>query len=177
MAKVPYSKLKCKTEDSIKQVQINGETIEIKQYLSIQNKLEIIGRVVELAHDEDYNYSNPVKLKVFTALEILFAYTNLTFTDKQREDLPKLYDAIASSGVLSTIQDNIPATELQVLYQGIKDTIESVYKYQNSIMGVLDILKTDYSNMKLDIDALKQNITDPEALGFIKDVIDLTKAN
>ena len=37
MAKVPFSKLKCKINEEIKQVKLNNEiTIEVKQYLPIQ---------------------------------------------------------------------------------------------------------------------------------------------
>ena len=66
MAKVPFSKLKCKINEEIKQVKLNDEiTIEVKQYLPIQEKLALIGRVIELAHMQDENYSNPVKAAVF----------------------------------------------------------------------------------------------------------------
>ena len=40
MAKVAYSKLKLKTKDDVKLIQLNDEiTIEVKQYLPIQDKL------------------------------------------------------------------------------------------------------------------------------------------
>jgi hypothetical protein len=41
-----------------------------------------MGRVVELAHEQDCNFSNPVKSAVIRDLEVVFAYTNLSFTDK-----------------------------------------------------------------------------------------------
>jgi hypothetical protein len=139
MAKVPFSKLKCKIDDSIKQVKINEEiTIEVKQYLPIQEKLGLIGRVVELAHEQDANYSNPVKADVFTKLEVIFAYSNIAFTDKQKEDTPKLYDMLASSGIIDTIINNIPTDEYMTIVGGVADTIESVYKYQNSAYGIID---------------------------------------
>lgn len=103
MAKVPFTKLKCKiNEDSIP-LQIGEETISVNQYLPIQEKLELIGKVVMLAHEQDANYSNPVKANVYRDLEVVFAYTNLSFTEKQKEDLPKLYDALKSTGVIDSI--------------------------------------------------------------------------
>lgn len=168
MAKVPFSKLKCKiNEDSIP-LQIGEETIAIKQYLPIQEKLELIGNVIMAAHEQDANYSNPVKVSVYRDLEVIFAYTNITFTDKQKEDLPKLYDMLYSSGIISEVLKNIPEDEYMEIVFGVRDSIEAIYKYQNSVLGILDTIKTDYNNMKLDIDSLNQAITDPETLEFVK---------
>ena len=43
---------------------------------------------------DNNNFANPVKLNVFLRLEIIFNYTNISFTDKQKEDLVKLYDIL-----------------------------------------------------------------------------------
>ena len=172
MAKVPFSKLKCKINEEIKQVKLNDEiTIEVKQYLPIQEKLALISRVIELAHMQDENYSNPVKAAVFRDLEIIECYTNISFTDKQKEDPAKLYDLLYSTGIVKIVLDNIPEDEYTKIVIGVKDSIEAVYKYQNSIFGILDTIKTDYSNMKLDIDSLNQAITDPETLEFVKSIL------
>ena len=171
MAKVPFSKLKCKVNEEIKTISFNDEIIEVKQYLPVQDKLSLIGRVIELAHDQDHNYSNPVKADVFRDLEIVFNYTNISFTEKQKEDIPKLYDQLTSSGLMEIIMEAIPEEERNGIDIGIYDSIESVYKYQNSVLGVLDTIKSDYSNMKLDIDNLNNTITDPEALAFVKSML------
>ena len=171
MAKVAFSKLKCKiNEDSIP-LQIGEETIAIKQYLPIQEKLELIGNVVMAAHEADYNFSNPVKTNVYRDLEVVFAYTNISFTDKQKEDLPKLYDLLASTGVLKQIIEAIPEQEYSEICMGVWQSIDSIYKYQNSVLGLLDTIKSDYNNMKLDIDSLNQAITDPEMLEFVKGLL------
>ena len=171
MAKVPYSKLKCKTNEEIKTISFNDETIEVKQYLPIQEKLSLIGRVIELAHDQDYNYSNPVKADVLRDLEVLFAYTNITFTDKQKEDVAKLYDQVYSSGLLSAVIAAIPKEEISDIGVGVYDSIESVYKYQNSVLGILDSVKADYSNVEIDIEKLQKDITSPELTEFAKNIL------
>ena len=175
MARIPFTKLKCKINTNEIPVQIGEETIAVKQYLPIQEKLELIGNVVMAAHEQDENYSNPVKAGVYRDLEVIFAYTNITFTDKQKEDLPKLYDMLYSSGIIGEVLKNIPEDEYMEIVFGVKDSIESIYKYQNSALGILDTIKTDYGNMKLDIDSLNQAITDPETLEFVKAL--LTKVN
>ena len=174
MAKVPFSKLKLKAEDSVKEIQINDEiTIEVRQYLPIQEKLKLIGDVVMQAHEQDANYSNPVKAEVFRDLEIVFAYTNLSFTDKQKEDLPKLYDMLKSSGLLDKIIEAIPEAEYNDIYGGVWQSIEAIYKYQNSVLGILDSIQNDYSNLDLDIDGLIEKIKDPESLKILKEIAPL----
>jgi hypothetical protein len=176
MAKVPYSKLKCKINDSIKEVKLNDEvTIEVKQYLPIQEKLELIGRVIEFAHEEDRSFSNPVKAQVISTIEIICAYTNIVFTDKQKENIPKLYDSLFSSGMMEIILENIPVGELNIIEDGIKDSIKAVYEYQNSILGVLETVNTDYSNLNIDLEDIQNKINDPNSLELVKNV--LTKLN
>ena len=171
MAKVPFTKLKCKINEDTIPVQIGEEIIAVKQYLPIQEKLSLIGRVMEWAHDQDKSYSNPVKAKVYTELEFVFTYTNITFTDKQKEDLPKLYDLLSSSGVLNEILTNIPKEELDIIWKGIEDTIESFYKYQNSILGIMDSIKQDYDNFNLDWEQMEKTIKDPEALKLLRSIL------
>lgn len=171
MAKVPFTKLKCKINDSVSHIEFNGEIIEVKQYLSVQEKLKLIGDVVMQAHEQDENYSNPVKADVFTDLEIVFAYTNISFTDKQKEDLPKLYDTLKSSGLLKLIIDAIPGEEYCSIWAGIENSIEAIYKYQNSVLGVLDTIKEDYANMDLNVNEITSKLDNPETFGMVKDIV------
>lgn len=171
MAKVPFTKLKCKIDENEIPVQIGEETIAVKQYLPIQEKLGLIGRVVELAHEQDNNFSNPVKAGVYRDLEIIFAYTNISFTDKQKEDLPKLYDMLYSSGVIKIVIDNIPEDEYLEIVWGVKDSIDAIYKYQNSILGILDTISTDYSALDLDASEIQKKIADPQNLELLKNVL------
>ena len=174
MAKVAYSKLKLKTKDDIKLVQLNDEiTIEVKQYLPIQEKLALIGRVAEYAHMEDANYSNPVKAAVFRDVVVVESYTNLAFTDKQKEDLAKLYDQLYSNEIINTVIEAIPANEYDMIVKGVKDTIESIYTYMNSVVGILDTIKTDYSNLQIDLQSIQDTLLSPEGLTLLKDIAPL----
>ena len=171
MAKVPFTKLKCKINENTVPVQIGEETIAVKQYLPIQEKLELIGKVVMAAHEQDENYSNPVKAGVYQDLEVIFAYTNISFTDKQKEDLPKLYDMLYSSGIITEVIKNIPEDEYMQIVSGVRDSIEAIYKYQNSALGILDTIKADYSNLEYDANSIKASLGDPENLSLLKDVL------
>ena len=89
MAKVAFSKLGLKEKKEVKTITINNVQIEVKQYLPINNKIDIITNVINNTQDQN-NFPNPVKIEVLATLELIFAYTNLSFTEKQKEDVAKL---------------------------------------------------------------------------------------
>ena len=170
MAKLSFTKLGLKQNNEIVNIEFNGQNIEVKQYLPVQEKLELIGRVLEFSHDSN-NFSNPVKIQVYTALEIIEKYTNITFTEKQKENPPKLYDILSGNGLITKVVDVIPQEEYDVLVKGVYNTIDAVYKFQNSVLGVLDTIGKDYSNLKLDAESIQKALGDPENLGLLKDII------
>lgn len=175
MAKIAFSKFGLKPNTEVKTIEWGGQNIEVLQYLPIQGKLALIGRVVSNAHEEDANYSNPVKAKVFTDLEIIFEYTNISFTEKQREDLPKLYDVLSSSGLLDAIIKSIPTEEYEMIVKGIFDSTEAIYKYQNSVLGILDALKGNLEDIEnIDVDGVKNELHAVASLPLIKDLLSLS---
>ena len=89
MAKLAFTKLGLKTNTDIETLEFNEQTIEIKQYLPVNDKLTLISEVINNSADEN-NFANPVKVEVYVTIAIIEAYTNITFTDKQKEDIPKL---------------------------------------------------------------------------------------
>ena len=116
-------------------------------------------------------FYNVGKIHIFLALEMMFTYTNINFTDKQKEDVCKLYDTIVSSGLYEIIMEAIPQSEYDYVLDTTMDTIESIYAYNNSIMGILDAVSTDYSNLSLDASELQKQIADPENLALLKGIM------
>lgn len=168
MAKVSFSKLGLKLNTEVKSIGYND--IVVKQYLPINEKLELITRVINNAAD-DNRFLNKIKLEMYLNLEIVFTYTNINFTDKQKEDLPKLYDILNSSGVMCDIISTMKTSEYSYLYNNTLDIAEKMYEYSNSIYGILDNIATDYSNLNLDANEIYQKIADPENLALVKDIM------
>ena len=96
MAKVAFTKLGLKKDDSIKELEWNGQKIEIKQFLSTEDKLNLISNIINYSADNHVFY-NPCKIEIFETIEIILKYTNINLTDKQSEDVLKLYDLFISS--------------------------------------------------------------------------------
>ena len=126
MAKVSFTKLGLKKNEEVGILHINEQDIEVKQYLPINEKLELISSVINSAADEN-NFSNPVKENVFLTLEILYHYTNINFTDKQKEDPVKLYDLVVSSGLVNKVTDLIPEEELDEVINGVAQSVKAIY--------------------------------------------------
>ena len=170
MAKLSYTKLGLKVNQENGVIFHNDQTIEVKSYLPVNDKLKLISNVINLSAD-DNNFSNPVKEDVYFAIEIIENYTNISFTDKQREDPTKLYDSFVSTGLYNKIIDIIPEDEIMRLKTGLQASVKAVYDYRNSVMGILDTISTDYSNLDLDASNIHKKIADPENMAFLKDVL------
>ena len=170
MPKIGFTKLGLKPNNEIQTIEFNGQTIEVKQYLPVEEKLELITNVLELSHDSN-NFSNPVKVSVYTTLEIIEKYTNVNFTEKQKENPTKLYDLLVGNGFAAAVIKAIPELEYDEILTGIKQTIKSVYKYQNSVLGILDTISQDYSNLNLDATEIQKKLADPENMALLKNIM------
>lgn len=171
MAKVAFSKLHLVKKEEVKTIIFNEVEIEVKQYLPIADKLTLIGNVLNNSSD-DNNFVNPVKVDVCGILEIIYAYTNLNFTDKQKEDPAKLYDLLETNGFINAVIDAIPELEYTTLVDSINETIEAYYKYKTSALGILDAASADYSGLDFDAQKIQQEIGDPNNITLLKDVMD-----
>lgn len=170
MAKVSFTKLGLKKNEEIGILHINEQDIEVKQYLPINEKLELISSVINSAADEN-NFSNPVKENVFLTLEILYHYTNINFTDKQKEDPVKLYDLVVSSGLVNKVTDLIPEEELDEVINGVAQSVKAIYTYRNSALGILESISQDYSNLNLDATEIQQKLADPDNMALLKQIL------
>lgn len=174
MAKVSFNKLGL-NKDSIppKILNWNNIDIEIKQYLPIQEKLELLSRVINQAATFDTKIFNLGQLSLFFKLEVIYAYTNISFTDKQKENFTKTFDIMESSGFIQTIFNNIPEDEIDKLTEWLTKSAKSVYQYTNSARAILESLQNDYNNLNFDVESLQEKVKDPETLSLLKEIAPL----
>ena len=171
MAKVAFSKLGIKkVNNEVKNIQFNDVEIEVKQYLPIQDKLTIIGNAINNAADGN-RFVNSAKLDMYTTLEVLYAYADISFTDKQKEDSAKLYDLVISSGLIDEIYKAIPEQELNTIYTNVMRVAESMYAQMNSAYGIMENIAQDYANVGAEAADIEQKIANPNNLTLLKDVM------
>ena len=157
MAKIAFTKLNLVKDTSIQILEWNGQKIEIKQFLSTKEKLDLISKVISMSVDEHIFY-NPCKVEILTTIEILLAYTNINLTEKQQEDVLKLYDLFMSSKFYNEVVNLIPEEELGYIQKGIFDTIHEIYRYRDSAMGVMQQIAQDYKDTSFDIKNLVKDM-------------------
>lgn len=171
MAKVSFSKLGLTKNQEVKILNWNEQNIEVRQYLPISEKLELISNVINFAHDGNANFANPVQVEVFTGLELLYAYTNINFTDKQKEDPAKLFDLVKNSHLLDSVIMMIPTNEYNDLVTGIQSSITAIYTYRNSVMGILENISADYSELSLEASEIQKKLAEGDGINFLQEVM------
>lgn len=175
MAKVPFSKLQASIngcDATIAYANRAGEDVkyEVKHYLPIKEKMELVSRIINQSIDE-YGFYNPMRVKLYTVLEVVYAYTNLSFTDKMKEDPFKLYDILVSTGIFADIIAVIRENDWKEIQENTWTTIDNIYKYKNSVAGIMDMLSTDYNNLNFDATEIQQKLADPDNLELLRSVL------
>ena len=170
MAKVSYANLKLKVDQRVETFDFGGQSIEVKQYLPIEDKYDLI--MVALQKAEEDGIYNPVKVQLYFELYMVYMYSNISFTDKQKENETKLYDTLASNGIITSILELIPDEEYNELMSYMKELIQVKTTFNNSAAGLVNqLLVTMPQNVEKAAEILNSfNIND------YKEVIEFAKA-
>ena len=135
MIKTSYANLKLKVNTEVKSVDYNGNVIEVLQYLPIDDEYSLINITLQKA--KEGSIYNPLKKDMYFHLNLVYMYSSLTFTDKQREDESKLYDTLVSNGLMDLIIDAIPENEYAILYSYLDEQEELILTYKNTFSGAV----------------------------------------
>lgn len=171
MAKVGLTKLnKIKSLEPI-DIKIGEETISVVQYLPIEKKIAIMQNIIEQAGNNEEGFYNIVKLTVFYTIEMLRAYTNISFTEKQLEEPQKLYDIIVLNNIWNEVKKAIPQSELTDMWENTCALAREITDYNHSALGILNLVSNDYDNLNLDVKEMTEKLSDRTNLTLIKDLL------
>lgn len=170
MAKIALSKLKIEKNNAAVPFQIGDQTLVIAQYLPLEEKVQMIQDIVNLCMDEQRGYCNWVQVNAALKTSVVLTYANIAATEKQKEDLYKLYDILFSTGVGDKIIATIPEAEYKFIEDGVNRMVEEMYNYRNSAAGILDIITKNYDNLNFDAEKIKNDLADPNNLSLLKDI-------
>lgn len=169
---IKFNDLKLESKQEIETIEWGDQKIEIKQYLPVQNKLDLITTIVNDSIDAN-NFYNPAKIYIYSILEIIFAYTNIELNEEQMENPAETYDLLVSSGLSAKIFEQINPYEYQQIKNWVNETIDSLYKYKQSVLGVLETVRDDYSDAEMKAEDIQKKLTEhPEDLQLLKDIMD-----
>lgn len=174
--KVSFANLKLKVQDASHEVQFsndNGQTIafSVIDYLPIQDKLDLVNIAIAKSRD-GYNNINRYLAKELMNLYIVIMYTNISFTEKQKENEYKLYDILKSNQVIETVIKAMPQQEYLELQTLLEMLIEDEKNMNKSIAGAINNL---LENLPKSAEAAQDiiNSFDQEKYG---QVLDLAKS-
>lgn len=139
MTKVSFASMKLKVDTNVNTFgfEYNGATysIDVLKYLPISEKNDLIEVALQKA-EQNGNY-NDVALEMYFNLNLIYLYTNISFTDKQKEDESELYDKLQCSGLIDAVITNMDQDEYSQLLEYLEKTKENRLVYGNSAAAVL----------------------------------------
>ena len=144
--------------------------IEIKHYLPIEKKNNLIQIAIQQSTYEN-GFVNDILFDAYMHLYIVFFYSNLEFTDEQKENALDTYDILQSNGLISEIEAGIPKEEYEELIDFANTYLEQVRKYNVSVVSIINSIISQLPQQVEKITEVVNNI-DPTKY---KEIIDLTK--
>ena len=138
---VSYANMKLKINNQTKTLDWNGQKIEIKEYLPIEDKYDLI--MITLQKSLEDGYYNPIKLDMYFHLYLIYMTTNISFTEKQKEDEFKIYDILKSNGFIDAFLENFNEDEYDDLYNFLVDTQSALETYKQSTVSLIQSLIND----------------------------------
>lgn len=133
--KVSYANMKLKTDTSVKTFEFGGQKVDVLQYLPAQDKYDLL--MITLQKSLEDNIYNEFKLNLYFELHLVYMYTNISFTEKQREDEFKLYDTLKSNGFYEKFFQVINEDEYNELFEQLNAIKNASFKNKRSVTGLI----------------------------------------
>ena len=133
--KVSYANMKLKTNTAVNTFEFCGQKIEVLKYLPAADKYDLL--MITLQKSLEGNIYNEFKLNLYFELNLVYMYTNISFTEKQREDEFKLYDTLRSNGFFELFYEALDDKEYEELFDQIAELKATMEKSKGSVAGVI----------------------------------------
>ena len=154
-----FKDIKINTINEYNTFVFNNKDIKVLKYLPIEDKFNLIMTAIQKSNIN--GVYNPIRLKVFYNLNIVYLYTDIDFDIEDRVDEAALYDNLFTTGLLDLIYENIDEEELRVLDHMFEQCLDVEEKYRNTAAAVISKLIDD---LPKNVEAAKEMVE-----GFDKD--------
>lgn len=173
--KTTFTKLGLKAKKVAASCQINDNiSLEIRQYLPIDEKANLIQFIVNHALDQMTGCFSPVRVEVYFSIAVCKWYAGITFTDKQMTEVSKTYDLLEENGVIDKIISVIPENEINFMNELVNDTIDDIARYNSSAAGIIQAMSANADGLDNQITEILDKVKNGEnmeTLSVIKDVV------
>ena len=174
MSKVSYANLKLKVDTSVDTFDFNNQTIEVLKYLPIEDKYDLI--MITLQKAEEDGIYNDIKLDMYFHLNLVYMYTNLSFTEKQKENEAKIYDTLQSNGFFNKFLATLNEDEYADLYNALKIIAAEKTKYNCTFAAIVKSFITDLPSNADAAAKIVENF-DPEQYQAVLDFVNAANGN
>ena len=151
-----------------------GTKVEVRAYLSIDEKAKLISWVISRSLDERTATISPVRFETYFALAVVQNYADIEYNAENENDYGKIYDLLETNHIIDQVISAIPADEFEFLKSLAIDTAEDVERYSMSFLGMVNVM----SSNAIELDKQLQNVLSKiknaeglEQLSVIKDVV------
>jgi len=138
---ISYANMKLKPVTTTHKFEWNGNEIEVLDYLPIEDKYDLI--MITLQKSLEDGYYNPIKIDEFFHLHLIYMYTNINFTEKQKEDEHKLYDSLKSNGLIDAFVEQMNEFDYNELFNMLDETKREITDYHRTMVSLVQNLITD----------------------------------
>lgn len=136
MAKLEGKKLNI--SKGIKVIKFGGDEISVKQYLPAKDKNSILEIAMQEA--DQGTILNTFALDIIFHTYIVIKYTDIIFTNEEKEDIFDLYDKLESQGLIDLILSAIPEEEYNDLRKNLLEMVNNYVNYRNSARALVEQL-------------------------------------
>ena len=145
--------------------------VEVRNYLPIVDKGELVTWIVDRAVDENTGCFSPLRIEVYFSLAVLKWSAGI---EVDTEDVATAYDAFEQTGVFNKVVGAIPEGEYQFLEQLVLETTGDIARYNTSFAGMLSNMSNEATGLDNQINSILESIQNKEGLeelAAIKNVV------
>lgn len=129
-----FNELALKVNNKERTLKIQDKEIKVKQYLPIEDKLNLIQIALQQSLDE--GVYNEVLLTAYFHVYVIMFYTDLEFTDEEKQNVLGLFDLMDSENLIGSVIELIPKDEFSELVEMLKvqQNNNTVYKQSTAYL-------------------------------------------
>lgn len=174
MEKILFNDLNLQVTTEEKTFYINGQEITYRPYLPMEEKLMLAEEIINhTSADKETRFYNPGRLEAYRVILTVKYYTNIDIDENNLINAIDTYDKIMFNGILDKLlEDKDCAADMRFVWWDIvEETINNIYKYTNSALGIITAASQDLIDTTADIEKLNDEIANPNTLSVLKDVV------
>ena len=134
--KVSYANMKLKMNTDVNTFDFCGQKVEVLKYLPAQDKYDLL--MITLQKSLENGIYNDFKLNFYFELNLVYMYTNISFTEKQREDEFKIYNNLKSNGFFELFYQALDENEYNELFTQLNTIRKEKTKENRSITSIIN---------------------------------------